>query len=190
MIVDHRVRLEDITADLAAERHVLLVGIEEGLGGGQLVGLALIQLVLELLHGRRLILELRALGLRRTHETGRHVRDADGGRRLVHVLSARAGGAIHIDPEVFVADLDVDLFVHDRIYEHRSEARMTPRLRIERRDAHEPVHTRLWTQEAIGVLPLDLDHGALDASFFALAEVEHLEFEAFAFSPSREHAHQ
>jgi hypothetical protein len=37
VVVDHRVRLEDVAADLAAERHVLLVGVERGLHRGLLL---------------------------------------------------------------------------------------------------------------------------------------------------------
>ena len=43
---------------------------------------------------------------------------------------------------ILVADLDVDLVVDDRIDEHRREARVPPRLRVERRDAHETMHAR------------------------------------------------
>src|SRR6476620_6804144 len=80
---------------------------------------------------------------------------------------------IHFD--VLVADLDVDFLVHDRIDKHRREARVPPRLGIERRNPNEPVDAGLRTKESIRVLAADLEHGALDARLLALAHVEDLD---------------
>ena len=65
VVVDHRVRLEDVAADLAAEAHVGLRRVQLRLLLRLLVRLELIEPVLQHLHRRRLVLVLRALLLRR-----------------------------------------------------------------------------------------------------------------------------
>ena len=110
--------------------------------------------------------------------------------RLVHVLSTRTGRAINIDSQILVADLDVDLFVHYRIDEHRRETRMPARVGVERRDTNQAMHARLWPQKSVGVQPANLQHRTLDAGFFAFALVEDTHLEAAALGPSCVHAHQ
>src|SRR5690349_14235418 len=61
-----------------------------------------------------------------------------------------------------ISDLDVDFFVHDRIHEHRRKARVSSRLGIERRDAHEPMNSRFRLQKSERIRPLDLDDRTLD----------------------------
>ena len=52
------------------------------------------------------------------------------------------------------------------------------------------MHTGFGFEEAEGVGSLDLEHRALDARLFALAHIEDLVLEAFAFGPARVHTHQ
>ena len=190
VIVDHRVRLEDVAADLAAEAHVALRRIQLRFLLRLLLRLELIEPVLQLLHRRRLVLVLRPLGLRRRDDARRDVRQSHRGARLVHVLAAGARRAEHIHPDVLVADLDVDLVVDHRIHERRREARVPSRLRVERRDAHEAMHACFRLEEAVGVQALDLEHGALDARLFALAQIEDLDHVALSLGPARVHAHE
>ena len=63
VIVDHRVRLKDVAANLAAEAHVALRRIQLRFLLRLLVRFELIEPVLQLLHRRRLVLVLRPLGL-------------------------------------------------------------------------------------------------------------------------------
>ena len=79
------------------------------------------------------------------------------GRGLVDVLPAGARRAVDIHLDVFVAEVDLDGVVDVGVDEHRGEGGMAPRLRVEGRDPHQPVHALLRLEEAIGVLALDLD---------------------------------
>ena len=48
---------------------------------------------------------------------------------------------LDIDAKIFQLDIDLDLIVDLRINEHRSKRSMAPGVgRIERRDAHQPMH--------------------------------------------------
>ena len=67
---------------------------------------------------------------------------------------------------------------------------MPPRLRIEGRDAHQPVHASLGAEKTEGVLSLDLEHGAFDAGFLPITDVENLDGEILALRPARVHAHE
>ena len=106
------------------------------------------------------------------------------------MLAASPRRAEHIHLHVFVANLNVDLVVHHRIYKNRREARVPARLRIERGNAHQSVHPRLRPQKAVGVHPLDLEYGALDAGLFALAHVEYFHGKALSLRPACVHPHQ
>src|SRR6266404_458373 len=190
MIVDHRVRLEDVASDLTAEADVGFRRIQLRLVRVAFFDLSLVQLVLEHLHCGRLVLELRPLRLRADYCTRRKVRDTHGGARLIHVLAAGSRGAINVDPQILVANLDVDLLVHDRVDEYRRKARMPPRIRIERRDSYETMHAGLRSQESIRVRSADLEHGALYPRFLALALVEDGYLETSSLRPTDVHPHE
>ncbi len=190
VIVHHRVRLEDVAANLVAEAHVRFRRVELRLFLRLPLGLELVESVLQHLHRRAFVLVLRAFLLRRHDDSRRDVREADRGARLVDVLTARARRAEDVHPDVLVADLDVDLVVDDRIHEHRREARVPPSLRVERRDAHEPVHADLGLQKPERVRTFDLEHGALDARLFAVAHVEDVDGVALSLGPPRVHPHE
>ena len=76
-----------------------------------------------------------------------------------------------IDAQVFQLDIDLDLVVDLRIDEHRSERSVPPRVGIERRDAHQPVHADFGLQQAVGVLAVDFEGDRLDARAFAFQPV-------------------
>src|SRR5437867_11915743 len=103
-VLDQRVRLQDVVADLGAElgRQHLAADLLEVLG--RLLLLALEQPRLEHLHSHLPILHLRALVLASDDDPGRQVRDPDRRVRLVHVLSAGACGAIGVDADVLRVD--------------------------------------------------------------------------------------
>ena len=106
------------------------------------------------------------------------------------MLAARARRAEHVHFDILVADLDVDLFIHDGIHENRREARVAPRLRVERRDAYEAMYAGFRFEESERVQPLDLDHRALDTGLLAVALIEHLDGVALSLRPSLVHSHQ
>ena len=107
VVLDHRVRVQDVGADLRAEVDVLRLA---PLGGDLLAALALLaleQLGAQHLHRRVLVGRLRALVLALHDDPARAVRDAHGRVGLVDVLAAGARGAVGVDLQVVVVDLDV-----------------------------------------------------------------------------------
>jgi hypothetical protein len=58
--------------------------------------------------------------------------DAHRAVGLIDVLPARSRRGISVDTQILVVDLDLDLFVDDRIDPGRSKARVATRVRIER----------------------------------------------------------
>src|SRR6185437_17116064 len=108
-----------VTPRLIAKAYRRLGRVDLRLLGFTPRDLGLVQLVLQHLERGRLVLVLRALLLRRSHQSARNVSDANRRARLVDVLATGAGCAINVYPEIVFLDLDVDLFVDDRIHEDR-----------------------------------------------------------------------
>ena len=191
VVVDHRVRLEDVAPDLVAEGHVRLRRIDLRLLGLARLDLALVERVLEHLAARSpCSCAASAACWQLVDDAGRNVREAHRRAGLVDVLSARTRRAEDVHANVLVAHLDVDLLVDIGIDEDRGEARVAPRLRIEGRDADEPVHAGLGAEEAVRVFAFHLEHRALDPRLFALAHVQHFNREAAPLRPPRVHAQQ
>src|SRR5271163_4418372 len=113
--------------------------------------------------------------------------DADRTVGLVDVLPTRSRRAISVDAEFLVVDLDLDLVVDDRVDPDRSEARMAPSVRIERRDADEPMYPAFGLQPAIGVEAADRNGGRFEPGFFAAAFFEPLDLVAVGFRPAHVH---
>ena len=93
--------------------------------------------------------------------------DAHRAVGLVDVLAAGARGAVGVDAQILVVDLDLDLVVDHRIDPDRGEAGVAPRVRVEGRDAHQPVHAALGLEPAIGVGAADPDRRRFDAGLLA-----------------------
>jgi hypothetical protein len=115
---------------------------------------------------------------------------ADRGVRLVDVLPPRTGRAERVHAKVVVADLDLDVVVHDRIDEHARERGMPTRLRVEGGDSHQTVNALLRLQVAVSRLALDLERRAFDAGFLPRLHVEHVHLEAVPLRPARVHARE
>src|SRR3546814_9822376 len=88
---------------------------------------------LEHVHRGRAVLVLAAVVLAGHHDSGGHMRDPD--RRIggIDVLPTRAAGAIGIDLEIALVDLDVDVIVDHRIYPDRAERCVTSRRTVDRK---------------------------------------------------------
>src|SRR6202011_5804384 len=99
-------------------------------------------------------------------------------------------GAVGVDAQILVEDVDFDLLVDDRVDPYRGKAGVAPRGRIERRDAHEAVHATLGLQPAIGVDAADLDRRRLDAGAFAGAFFQPFDLVAVVLGPADIHAQQ
>ena len=147
-----------------------------GLGGFHLVllGLALAQLQLEEprtqhLHGLVAVAMLGTVVLALHHGIGGQVGDTHGRFGLVHVLTTRTGGTVHVDAQVSRVDVDLDRIIDLGVDIDRGKRRMSPAAGIERRLANQPVNACLGTQIAIGVFTFHLQRGPLDAGHVTLA---------------------
>src|SRR4051794_6512740 len=188
VILDHRVRVQDVGADLRAEVHVLGLA---ALAGDLLATAALLlleQLRPQHAHRRLAVGGLRALVLALHHDPARAVRDPDGRVGLVHVLAAGARRAVRVDLEVVVLDRDVADLVDDRRHLDAREGRLAAVGRVEGRQPDEPVHPRLGVEETVGVLPRGAEGRRLDAGLFPRAGLEQLDREPAALGPPHEHA--
>ena len=190
VVVDHGVRLEDVGADLVAPGVVGLGGLDLGPRRLLLLQLPLVERGPQHLHRGRLVLALAPLLLAGDDEPGRDVGEPHRGRGLVDVLAAGARGAEDVHLDVFVAEVDLDRVVDVGIDEHRREGGVPPRLRVERRDAHQPVHALLRLEEAVGVLALDLERDRLDPRLFARLRSRIGDLEAVALGPADVHPHE
>ena len=94
---------------------------------------------------------------------GGHVGDANGRVGLVDVLAAGAGGAVGVDAQVLVVDLDLNRLVDQRRHVDLRERRVTTLLRVERRDPDQAVDAALGGEQAVGVLALGDEGRRLDA---------------------------
>src|SRR5437868_10136642 len=65
---------------------------------------------------------------------------------------------------------------------------MTPGIRIERRNADEPMHTRFGFEPTIGIVAVDLQYSRLDASFLTGMLVENFDLVAVLLGPTHIHA--
>ena len=118
------------------------------------------------------------------------MRHAHGGRGLVDVLSARAARAVVVDAHIVHVDRHLDRVVdlgHDIA---RRERRVSPCLRVKRRDAHETVNALLRFQKAVGVVPLDKERCGLDARLIARLQVGRLHGKAVPLRPASVHAEE
>ena len=109
---------------------------------------------------------------------------------LVDVLAARARGPVGVDAAVALVDVDLDAVVDHRIDPDRGEARVPAGVRIERRDAHQPMHARFGLQPAVGVMALDHDGRRLDAGLVAGRLLDDLDLELPPLRPAHVHAQE
>src|ERR1039457_617241 len=181
---------QDVVADLAAE-----VDFEFGILG--LAGLhallcqfELVEPGTQLLHRRSPVRVLPPVGRALHHDAAWEMRHPHGGIGHVDMLSAGAAGPECIDAQVLFLDIDLDFVVHLREDEDAGEGGVTARVGVEGRDAHQAVDADFGLQQAVGVLAVDLEGGALDARTFAFQAVGHDGGEALALGPPQVHAEQ
>src|ERR687898_803550 len=190
-VFDHLVRLQHVAADLASEAHALLVApdlVELGLAS---LALDVGQLGLEHRHGPVAVLELAALDLAGHHDPGGDVRQSNGRRGLVDVLSAGARRPEDVHLDVLLVDLDRGVaLVEHRHHLQGGEGRLALALGVERADAHQPVHAPLGLQVAVCVAPVDDQLGRRDAGLGARRAIVELGVEAPALGPACDHAQQ
>ena len=90
----------------------------------------------------------------------------------------------------FSLDFDVDVVLNVGPQFDFGKRGMTARRRVERADAHQPMHARFALQIAVSIAAVNAHHHALDARFFAFAAVKHFDFVAVLLRPAQIHALQ
>ena len=130
---------------------------------------------------------LRALLLAGDDDARRQVRQAHRRVRLVHVLAAGAAGAVGVDAQVLVLDLDVDVVVDLRDGLDGRERRLAALVGVERGDAHKAVDAALGLEHSEGVWAFDLEVDVLVAGLLALLRVVFLDLPALALGVALVH---
>ena len=127
-VFHHLVGVQDVGTDLVAEADVRLLVFPRLFFGVAHLHFALVQLGLQHFHGGSTVLVLGAFVLAGNDDAGGNVRQAHGGIGLVDVLAARAAGTIGIHAQVFVFNLDVDVFINDGRHGDRAETGVPARV--------------------------------------------------------------
>ena len=122
-------------------------------------------------------------------ETGGEVRDAHRAVGRVDALPAGAARAEHVDPQILVLDLDVDLFGF-REHGHRCRRGMNAALLLGHGDALHAVHARLVTERTVRLRTTRRKHRFLQAAEGAVREREDLDLPAAALGEAHVHAEQ
>ena len=150
----------------------------------------LVQARLQHREGGGAVLVLRAVALALHHDAGRDVGDTDRTVGLVDVLAAGARSPVGVDAQVLFLVFHLDLVIDHGIDPYRGKAGVAPGLRIERRDAHQPVHAAFVLQPAIGVRAGDLQRGRFQPGFFASTLFQPFDLVVMLFRPACVHARQ
>ena len=116
--------------------------------------------------------------------------DAHGGIGPVDILSARAAGAVGVDLQIFLIDLNRDVVAEFGKRIGGGERGMASRIAVERRDAHKPVNAAFRLEVAVGELSFHAKRHALDARLLARLQIDNFILEALALEPAPVHAHE
>jgi hypothetical protein len=116
------------------------------------------------------------------------VRDPDGAVGLVDVLAARSLRAVGVDLQVALVDLDLPVVAQERGDDHRREGGVATVGAVERAQPDEPMLAALGLEDAVRVVALDRESGALQPRLLARARLEQLEREAAVDGPALVHA--
>ena len=98
--------------------------------------------------------------------------DAHGGVGGVNALTARAGGAVGVDAQVGLVDLDVDLLGLGK-YGDGSRGGLNAALGLSLGNALDAVHAGLELHDGVDAVALDLELDGLKATGLAGAGIEH-----------------
>ncbi len=182
--------MEEVAADLRSPGDFfdLAALLREPFGAFALFELE--QLRAQELHRRRLVLGLRSLVLALDDDPAREVGDPHRRVGLVDVLATRSRGAVGVDPQLGVVDLDRDVLVDHRPDVDLGEARVTAGGGVEGRDPDQPVDAPLGGEEAIGVLAAGDEGRRLQPRLLPRGGLLHLDLEAAPLRPAQVHPQQ
>ena len=161
--------------------HIALAGFQFFLLFHAFAHLVLVQARAQALPGNIAVAVLAAAVLALHHDAGGHVREAHGRVGLVDVLATRAGGTVGVHTHIGRVDVDLDRVVDLRVDEDAGKAGVAAAGGVERALAHQAVHAGFGTQQAEGVIAIDLQAGTLDAGYVARGFLLDLDAEALAF---------
>src|ERR1700722_16034084 len=113
------------------------------------------------------------------------MREAHGGVSLVDVLAACTRRAKRIDPQIRWIDHYLDRVVNFGENKDRRKRGMPSRVRVVRRDSHQPMDSRLGPQVSVREISFDGDGRALDSRAVAGLQVCNLGFEPAPLGPSQ-----
>src|SRR5258708_21746297 len=100
---------------------------------------------------------LGALALTGNHQSSGDMPNADGGLDFVDVLAALAAGTEGVNFEFIRRNVGLLAFFDFCNNIHRSKAGVAPFIRIERRDADQPMYASFSFAKAVGIFTTD-DH--------------------------------
>ena len=114
----------------------------------------------------------------------------DRGVGGVDRLAARAAGAVDVDADVLVGDVDLVGLLEHRHHLDRGERRLPAALVVERADPHQPVGAGLDRERAVGVRRVDGERRRLEAGLLGVGGVEDLDRVVVLLGPAGVHPHQ
>ena len=106
------------------------------------------------------------------------------------MLAAGAAGAVRVDLQIVVIDLDVDILLDIRDHVTGRERCLALARRIERGDTHKPVYSFLRAEIPVGILPFYLKGHTLDPCHIPFQVVQDFHVVSFFLSPAGVHAVQ
>jgi hypothetical protein len=106
------------------------------------------------------------------------------------MLSARARRPIRVYTKVVGIDVHGNVLGDLRGHVHRGERRVSPSRSIERRDAHEAMHSALGRQQPVRVASRNRRRAALDAGLIAGRDLDNLRRKPAPLRPPQVHAQE
>ena len=184
-------RMHHIRANLAAEPYFLGFACYFGDFFPLAAAFQVQQTGCQHVHRLLFVLVLAALVLTGSDDARRQMRDAHGRVGHIHMLSACAGRAVGVYPQVGFVYLHFVLDVFkERHHIHAAERRVAFAFFVERRDAHEAVDAVLALEMPVGVAASHEELGRGDASLLAFAHRHDFGLKALSFGPADVHSQQ
>ena len=198
-MIFHTTVVEDITAYLATPFYLLLARFYLSFLCQSLLHSAVIELTLQQEHSLGTVLRL---------VTSLSVFDKDffflasiwililitkthSRLHLINILTTCTTRAEGIPRHSCWVYIHLDGFIYQRRHEYRSKACHSLTLSIERRNAHQTMHTILALQESVGIFATFNLHGnALDTCFVTLLKVRDSNLISMSLSPAHIHTHK
>ena len=122
------------------------------------------------------------------HDAGWLMGDAHRRIGSVDVLTAGAGGAVGVDPQVLFLNLDLNRIVDYRKHPDTGKTGVPAGRAVIGRDAYQAMDATFGFQPAIGVMAGDFKGRRFDAGLFASAFLDPLHLIAVGLAPAHIHA--